>query len=93
MALIGSMNDEVINGDELIAGMIDILKKEYPDTIYTKYGTSSDDDIAAFLEKAAVKLNALSRGGGPDTERAASIMLDDFRSGRLGRATLEFPEK
>lgn len=93
MALIGSMNDEAINTDELVTGLIKLLCESYPEILADKYGVSQDDDVMGVLVKIAGGLNALAKGGGPDTERAAAVLLDMFRSGKLGRITLEFPEK
>lgn len=92
MALIGSMNDEAINTDELTAELIRLLRERYPDILKEKYGVEEEDDLQGVYVRMAKALNALAKGGAPDTERAAGVLLDSFRSGKLGRITLEFPE-
>ncbi|MBR5376657.1 MAG: ribosome biogenesis GTPase YlqF [Lachnospiraceae bacterium] len=91
LALLGSMNDEVIDRERLTAGLIDIMKDRYPKALSDLYGVSGTDDTAAVLEKAAGSLNMIKKGGQPDTERAGQFLLDSFRCGKLGRITLELP--
>ena len=60
-------------------------------------GTISQEKLTAvedecILELVAKERGCLAKGGEADTARAAGLLLDDFRSGRLGRITLEFPE-
>ena len=54
---------------------------------------SEGDGKEAVLSGIADARGCLMKGGEPDLKKAASFLLDDFRSGRLGRITLEFPEK
>ena len=91
MALIGSMNDEAINSDDLTSGLIRLLKERYPEMLAEKYGVTDSDGEQDILVKIALSLNALVKGGLPDTSRAAAVILEAFRSGKLGRITLEFP--
>lgn len=92
MAMIGSMNDDAINNEDLISALIKLLQERYPEIIMDKFGIEENDDIIKALEKTAGKLNLIKKGGEPDLDRAGAILLDSFRSGRLGRITLEFPE-
>ena len=91
LALLGSMNDEAINTDELIVKLICLLKEKYPVILKEKYEADPDETVEEILIKAAVKENMLKKGGVYDTDRAAKFLLDSFRSGRMGRITLEFP--
>lgn len=97
LALIGSINDNIINTTDLALELILILNKYYPDVLVNRYNidTESVEDnlkgASKILEKIAVKRSCLIKGGEPDMERAAVFVIDDFRSTKLGNITLEFP--
>lgn len=100
IAFIGSINDEIIIKHELAVDLITYLIKDpgkYPDAIKSRYEIEydtvniSDQNTYELLEKIAVARKCLIKGGEPDTDRAAGILTDDFRSGKLGRITLELP--
>ncbi len=91
LALIGSMNDDAINTDSLLTELLRLLQERVPEVLLEKYGISAEDEEETALIKAAVKMNALKKGGEPDTDRAAGILFEAYRSGKLGRMTLEFP--
>jgi ribosome biogenesis GTPase A len=91
LALIGSMNDEAIDTDTLAVKLIDLLKERYPEILKEKYEAEVSDPVEEILIKAAEKGNMVKKGGTYDTERALKSMLDSFRSGKLGRITLELP--
>ncbi|MEY8352209.1 ribosome biogenesis GTPase YlqF [Lachnospiraceae bacterium 54-53] len=90
LALIGSINDEILNKDELAMELIDFLTKEYPKVLSERYEIDGEAGPGA-LEKVARARACLARGGELDLTRASNLLIDDFRSGRLGRITLEFP--
>ena len=94
LALIGSINDEILNSDELCCSLIDFLKEYYPERIKERYG--ADLDISGenhfILEKIAINRNCISKGGIPDIGRMSDIVLEEYRSGKLGRISLEIPE-
>ncbi|MGN0372288.1 MAG: ribosome biogenesis GTPase YlqF [Enterocloster sp.] len=112
LALIGSINDQILNRDELACELIRLLEKEYPGILFERFGIGSPknedadaeaagmpktadntgSDPAQILEQIAGKRACLLKGGELDLSRAASLLLDDFRSGRLGRITLEKTE-
>ena len=105
IALIGSMPDAILNVEELSLSLIRLMTERFPGTLEARYGiaeTKADapdqgegaeaGTDAALLSKIALKRGCLKKGGEADTEKAARILLDDFRSGRLGRFTLEMPE-
>jgi ribosome biogenesis GTPase A len=98
LAFIGSINDDIIQKTELSLELILFLNKYYPNSIKERYEIQVPDkmeelkDCVSTLERIAIKRSCLIKGGEPDIERAALIVLDDFRSVRLGRVTLEFPE-
>ncbi|MBP5652366.1 MAG: ribosome biogenesis GTPase YlqF [Lachnospiraceae bacterium] len=91
IAFIGSINDEILFPEEMVCELIGILKKEYPGTIDQRYGEGLEDIENSFeiLGKIAVIRACLKKGGEPDTEKAAKLVIDDLRSCKLGNITLE----
>ena len=98
LALIGSINDNIIDTTTLSLELILILSKYYPEVLMNRYGlelTNAANDMteaSEFLEAIAIKRSCLIKGGTPDVDRAAAFIIDDFRSTKLGNITLEFPE-
>ena len=92
LAFIGSIKDEILNTEELAAELSAFLTAQYPGTLSGKYEVNESADKFALLREIAENRHCLIRGNELDTEKAARILLDDFRSGRLGRITLEFPQ-
>ena len=92
LALLGSMNDEVIDTERLTAELIAVMTERYPEVLSKMYGVQPGDDMENVLKKAAEGLNMMKKGGQPDTDRAKQYLLDSFRGGKLGRITLELPE-
>ncbi len=94
LALIGSINDDILNKEELAQELIRFLQKRYPEAISQRYQTEGETEALSpdkELERIARARSCLLKGGICDTAKAASILLDDFRSGRLGKITLEQP--
>ena len=93
LALIGSINDEILHVDELAVALIRNLKKSYLDLLEKRYDITMDEDAYDTLKKIAIARKCLQKGELPDVDRASSMLLEDFRSGKLGRITLERPEE
>lgn len=97
LALIGSINDNIIQMTELAYELILFLGKHYPNSISQRYEIQVPNnmkeikDTVSTLESIALKRGCLLKGGEADLEKAAFILLDDFRSTRLGKITLEIP--
>ncbi|MCM1189340.1 MAG: ribosome biogenesis GTPase YlqF [bacterium] len=91
LAFIGSMNDEVIVMEELACDLLKELKVLYPEAVRDRYGVEWTEKPGAMLEEIARGRGCLLKGGKSDLKKAADLLLDDFRSGRLGRMTLERP--
>ena len=91
IAYIGSVNDEILDGTDLAMNLIEVLKVDYPGTINARYEVSEEDKTVTILENIAQKRGCLKKGGEVDYDKAARIILDDFRSGKLGKLTLELP--
>ena len=92
LAFIGSIKDEILQTEELAAELVKFLKEYYPGVLEEKYGIPEVQDTYKCLADIAKSRHCLVRGSELDTEKAASILLDDFRGGRLGRITLERPQ-
>lgn len=92
LAFIGSVKDDILNKDELALELIRFLKKEYPQVLSERYGIAEAEDVEVLGQIAKVR-SCLVRGGELDLGRAANLFIDDFRSGKLGRITLEFPQQ
>lgn len=93
LALIGSINDQILNKDDLACQCIRILKERYPGMVTQRFGLETEDkEPVAILEDVARQRSCLMKGGELDIARAAAMVLDDFRAGKLGRVTLERPE-
>lgn len=88
---IGSINDEIISLEELSLELIKELRVAAPNALMERYGESVTDSLSEpeVLEAIAVVRKCYKKGEVPDLKKAADLLLDDFRSGRLGRITLE----
>ena len=92
LAFIGSIKDEILQTEELAAELVKFLNSNYPGVLEEKYAVPEVEDPYKCLHDIAESRHCLVRGSELDTEKAASILLDDFRAGKLGRITLERPE-
>ena len=92
LAFIGSIKDEILNTEELAAEMIQFMKKHYPGVLAEKYSIEEVEDPYVCLGKIAESRHCLLKGNELDYSKAAILLIDDFRNGKLGRITLEFPE-
>ena len=91
LALIGSIKDEILNTDELAVELIKFLLKDYPGILAERYSIEEVENPTDVLIKIAESRNCLSKGGELDYSKAAILLIDDFRSGKLGKLTLEMP--
>ena len=92
LAFIGSMNDEILVPEELALDLIAFLAEDYPGALAGRYGVQEEKG-AVMLERICEARNSYLRGQEPDYGKAARLLLDDFRSGRLGRISLERPQE
>ena len=93
LACTGAVRDEIVDLEELASRLMAYLGRRYPQALLDRYKTevSEEDSGYDLLSKAGRKRGFVLRGGEIDTERMARILLDEFRSGKLGRFTLELP--
>ena len=91
LTYIGSIKDTVNDIQEIAVSFLDFMRNEYPQNLESRYKISGFEDSEPYeiLEMIAQKRGMLLRKGEYDTERAAVTLLDEFRSGKLGRITLD----
>lgn len=93
LAFVGSINDDILHMDELALELIRFLQKYYPGVLEKRYDAKSCEDCVEALREICISRHCYLKGEEPDLLRAAAFVVDDFRSGRLGRITLEFPNE
>lgn len=94
LAYTGAVKDGIMDLEELACRLMQLLWQHYPEHVRARYGLDCPPDFPAWelLTEAGRKRGFLLRGGAVDTERMSKVLLDEFRSGKLGRFTLEWPE-
>ena len=94
LAFLGSINEDILNKEELAGELVSFIMKLHPGLLSEHYNIEeSDKKNYEVLEAIAVSRACLTKGGGFDISRASKLLLDDYRSGRLGRITLEMPNE
>ena len=89
LALTGAIRDEVLPTEELASDLITLLSEQYPNAICDRYGIEADEDVNKVMNDIASAKSLIKAGGENDISRAAAMLIDDMRSGRLGRITIE----
>ena len=94
LAYTGAVKENVIDTEELACLLMELLAKHYPQTLTDRYGIVPDAAMPGYelLEAAGKKRGYLLARGEINTERMAKVLLDEYRSGKLGHFTLEMPE-
>ena len=104
IAFIGSINDDILYPEDMAYELIKILKEQYPGVLNERYGSKSGDegdeikeliedssDPVEILEKIGKIRGCLKKGASVDLLKTSKLLIDDFRSLKLGRITLENP--
>ena len=94
LAYTGAVKENVIDTEELAYRLMELLWKYYPNTVRERYKVDMPQDTPGYmlLEEAGRKRGFLLARGEINTERMAKVLLDEYRSGKLGYFTLESPE-
>ena len=94
LAYTGAVKEGVIDIEELSCRRMELLLKYYPQVLADRYKVEAEQRTPGYelLEMAGRKRGLLLRGGEVHTERMAKVLMDEFRSGKLGKFTLEMPE-
>lgn len=92
LAYIGTIRDEVIDLEELAIHLLEELVEEYKELVYTRFKISDDfsyDMAYELLEEIGRKRGCLVKGGEINYTKVANILFEEFRSGKIGRISLE----
>lgn len=91
LAFTGAIKDQVLDMEEMACELLGILSRSYRDLLIARYKLTDElpDDTWELLQLVARKRGMLVSGGEVDTERAAIMLLDEYRGGKLDRITLE----
>ena len=94
LAFTGAVKAEVMDAETLACHFMELLAGRYPQALAERYKLTPEPDEPGWslLERAAKARGFRISGGEFDTERMARVLLDEYRSGKLGRFTLELPQ-
>ena len=93
MALIGSIKEEILNTTEMAIAFIDFLNKTYKGVLEERYAVDESKENLEILEEIARVRGCLMKGNQMDIDKAGRLLLEDFRSLRLGKLSLEVPDE
>lgn len=91
LSFTNAIKDEVLNIEDLTLRFIEEMKEIKPEALRERYGVDPEESAIEIYEQIAKKRGAIIAGGDFDYTRAANIILNDFRSGKLGKISLERP--
>lgn len=91
LALIGSIKEEILNREEMAMELIPFLVKEYPGILAGRYQVDEESNTLKILEQIAENRHCKEKGNQLDYEKAAHILLEEYRNGKLGKISLEVP--
>lgn len=98
LAFIGSVKDEVLDSETMAVRLIEVLRDGYEDKLTSRFKLKNIDDIHEvmpweILEEIGRERGMLIRGGEVNTERAAIMLLDEYRGGKMGKISFERPPR
>ena len=95
LAYTGAVKEDILDVEELAVRLMELLWQRYPQAVKDRYGIDMPEDAAGYelLTEAGRKRGYLLARGEINTERMAKVLIDEFRSAKLGRFTLELPEE
>lgn len=92
LAYIGSINDDILDMDDVALELLGELAESYPACLTERYGITDFSEKLGMYEALCKRRGFILRGGEFDYERGAKALVDDFRKGRIGKITLENAE-
>lgn len=92
LAMVGSIKDEILNLEELSLELIAYLHREYEGILEQRYQITESENNVTMLEEIARNRKCIQKGQELDYTKAANILLEEFRNGKIGRITLEKAE-
>ncbi len=95
LAYTGAIKDDVIDTEELCHYFLEFMRDHYPENLASRYKIDNISGLAGYeiTEMIGRKRGFVISGGEINTERAANVVLDEFRGGLLGRVTFDDPEE
>ncbi|WP_040980078.1 ribosome biogenesis GTPase YlqF [Oceanobacillus jeddahense] len=91
LAAIGTIKDQLLPLQDITAFVIRFLFEEYPSYLQERYGIEDSSDMVEIFEGIGRKRGALESGGHVNFDKVSDIVLQDLRTGKLGKFTLELP--
>ena len=91
LAYIGSINDDILDMDDIALELLGELAELYPQCLTDRYGITDFSEKLGMYEAVCKRRGFIFRGGEFDYERGAKAIIDDFRKGRIGKVCLETP--
>lgn len=97
LAYIGSINDDILDMEDIALELLGELAEKYPAYLAERYGITEFSEKIGMYEALCRRRGFVLKGGGYDYERGAKALIDDFRKGRIGKICLEsaadYPER
>lgn len=91
LAFIGSMNDEILQTEELALDLIRYLQESYPGKLEERYKIETIEDPVKVMEAICGSRKCYKKGMEPDYYKVSNLILDEFRAGMIAKITLELP--
>ena len=91
LAYIGSINDDILDMDDIALELLGELATLYPEYLTERYGITDFSEKLGMYEALCKRRGFILRGGEYDYERGAKALIDDFRKGRIGKICMENP--
>ena len=94
LAFVGSINDEIYDLEQVSLLLLELLQRNYPDRLAERFKLAEMPETGQeLLDSIGRKRGCLLKGGIIDREKVWRIVMSEFRSGKLGKVTLDEPEK
>lgn len=93
LAMIGSIKDDILNVEELSLELLKMLEKHYQGMLQERYCIKEAQESFEMLKQVANHRHCIQKGGEPDYNKASAILMEEFRNGKIGRITLEYPDE
>jgi ribosome biogenesis GTPase A len=94
LAFTGAIKDEIMDKEELAFNLVKRLQKYYFDNLKERFKIEEiNEDPLETLNSIAIKRGCLIKGGEIDYDRISTMILDEFRAGKVGNISLERPDK
>ena len=89
LAALGAIKDDILDAETVALWLIQTIITHYPNALTTRYGIPTAENPMETLSAIAKKRGVIHPGSIPDTERMSAILLSEFRTGKLGKISLE----